>query len=416
MFDGKNLSIEGETNHAADSRIINAATAGDEIYLFYRNRHHEDFIYQGRITLDRHEKNTDKPSRFWFSLDSGKARSTGKKQNVLVRERVLCRICWNSKGWTYPTGEAAKLETGSFVSNSGFGHEEWLMNVGWLINGWHYGFLQPINTAFAKWQGRTATILLYTIGPHKQRYYVGRIHDLEVLTPNQAIAAGEEYHERGWFAEMIQQVKDVGGKVKSLEAPPEVHHLLNVRYRPDALNLFEPLQLSDERLQGLPGQYHVYPDTGLNRGQSRRKRKRGPTELGPQTPLPQNRKGSRATVANPIEKIMQKEICDWLRQHYSNVEAERDFVDIKVERPEGITLIELKSSASALHAIRAALGQILEYAFFHPEWREKLFELIVVGQGLETDESKDFIQWLRREYDLPLRYVSYQRGGSGFIL
>src|SRR5437773_790470 len=39
-LDGTNLSIEGEKNHAADSRIINAATAGDEIHLFYRNRHH----------------------------------------------------------------------------------------------------------------------------------------------------------------------------------------------------------------------------------------------------------------------------------------------------------------------------------------------------------------------------------------
>ena len=113
---------------------------------------------------------------------------------------------------------------------------------------------------------------------------------------------------------------------------------------------------------------------------------------------------------------MQREICDSLKRLYSSVETERDFVDIKVQRPEGITLIELKSSASALQAIRSGLGQVLEYAFVHPEWRSALFELIIVGQGLPTDQSTEYINWLREKYKLPVRYISYKRGSTIFQL
>ncbi|MEP6637119.1 MAG: hypothetical protein ABJB97_10375 [Acidobacteriota bacterium] len=46
---GDVLEIEGETNHLADTRLINASRNGDEIHLFYRPRHHEPFTYLGQI-------------------------------------------------------------------------------------------------------------------------------------------------------------------------------------------------------------------------------------------------------------------------------------------------------------------------------------------------------------------------------
>jgi 5-methylcytosine-specific restriction protein A len=64
------LDIEGETNHAADDRIINASTVGDEIHLFYRDRHHMPFAYFGQIHLIRHERHTDSPSLFRFRVPS----------------------------------------------------------------------------------------------------------------------------------------------------------------------------------------------------------------------------------------------------------------------------------------------------------------------------------------------------------
>jgi hypothetical protein len=49
------------------------------------------------------------------------------------------RICWNSKGWVVPTGEAADLESAgpshtTYVQDHRFGHEEWLFNFQWVID------------------------------------------------------------------------------------------------------------------------------------------------------------------------------------------------------------------------------------------------------------------------------------------
>ncbi len=76
--------------------------------------------------------------------------------------RYCARICWNSQGWIFPTGEAKELEKkGSYVNRSGFGHEEWLFNFAWLIDGYHYAFLQPVSDAFKKFSGEVIDVLLF---------------------------------------------------------------------------------------------------------------------------------------------------------------------------------------------------------------------------------------------------------------
>lgn len=64
------LEIEGETNHMADERMINASSVGDQIYLFYRDKHHMSFTYYGQIHLIYYERHTDSPSRFTFRVPS----------------------------------------------------------------------------------------------------------------------------------------------------------------------------------------------------------------------------------------------------------------------------------------------------------------------------------------------------------
>jgi 5-methylcytosine-specific restriction protein A len=64
------LDIEGESNHAADDRIIGAADRGDQIHLFYRDRHHAPFVYYGAVLLRNHVRHTHKPSQFTFFVPS----------------------------------------------------------------------------------------------------------------------------------------------------------------------------------------------------------------------------------------------------------------------------------------------------------------------------------------------------------
>src|SRR5205823_12781815 len=62
--------------------------------------------------------------------------------------------------WRLPTAEAARLEINSSVAEHGFGHEEWLFNFGYLIDGKHYAFLQPVGKAYAKLHDQKVNLIL----------------------------------------------------------------------------------------------------------------------------------------------------------------------------------------------------------------------------------------------------------------
>jgi hypothetical protein len=64
-IDNDLLFWEGEIGHGSDDRITSMR---DEIHVFYRNRHHEDFIYKGRGILGNYRLYTDRPSKFNFQL------------------------------------------------------------------------------------------------------------------------------------------------------------------------------------------------------------------------------------------------------------------------------------------------------------------------------------------------------------
>lgn len=61
------LEIEGETSHMADNRIVNAESNDDEIHLFYRQRHHSLFVYQGQVFLTDYTLLAQSPSQFRFA-------------------------------------------------------------------------------------------------------------------------------------------------------------------------------------------------------------------------------------------------------------------------------------------------------------------------------------------------------------
>ncbi|MDB5345777.1 MAG: hypothetical protein JWP89_4154 [Schlesneria sp.] len=65
---GHELRWEGPTDHFAERRIIAASVSADEIHLFYRDRHHSDFVYYGKLQLASRVIRADKSSSFVFQL------------------------------------------------------------------------------------------------------------------------------------------------------------------------------------------------------------------------------------------------------------------------------------------------------------------------------------------------------------
>jgi hypothetical protein len=84
----------------------------------------------------------------------------------------------------------------------GFGHEEWLFNFNWLLDGWKYSFLQPVNKSRARLEGQTIDVRLFTVGRARSWFYVGEIAQCQVLTTDQAVHARAEFRNRGWLQQM----------------------------------------------------------------------------------------------------------------------------------------------------------------------------------------------------------------------
>jgi hypothetical protein len=61
---GGTLSWEGPTDHFAEDRMIRAQRAGDQIHVFWRDRHHSDFVYEGQFAVVDYTLNANKPSKF----------------------------------------------------------------------------------------------------------------------------------------------------------------------------------------------------------------------------------------------------------------------------------------------------------------------------------------------------------------
>lgn len=66
--DGDRLYWEGPTDHFAEDRMIGSRQNGDEIQLFYRDRHHSDFVYYGLVEVESADRFLDRPSRFIMRL------------------------------------------------------------------------------------------------------------------------------------------------------------------------------------------------------------------------------------------------------------------------------------------------------------------------------------------------------------
>lgn len=65
---GDILIWEGPNDHFAEERMLRAKNSGEEIHLFFRARHHTDFIYYGRLEVESTQIELKRPSQFTFRL------------------------------------------------------------------------------------------------------------------------------------------------------------------------------------------------------------------------------------------------------------------------------------------------------------------------------------------------------------
>lgn len=309
-------------------------------------------------------------------------------------------------------GEAARSEQGATYNvEMGFGHEEWLFNYQWVLDGWKYGFLQPVNKSLPKVQGKTLDVRLYTISSSRHWYYVGHLRSCEVLTDEQAETTRREFKRRGWYKDMASHLRQVGGNVHELECERAIV-VFNVRFRPEDAVIYDPMVPVGERdaIRKLRRYTLVKVQDDLRRVEREWASRVAATELRPTGKLA--RAGIPPQEIDLVQNQLQNELFALLAASHGKkaVTMEEGFVDIKVAHPGGVTLIELKSDGRPRHAIRQALGQLLEYAFVCEEAGESIAELVVAGPGDLKPRDRKYIEHLRKRRGLPLRYICFRRG------
>ena len=114
----------------------------------------------------------------------------------------IARICWNTHDWKRPSGSEGKSQVdSSYEKSMGYGHEEWLLDDSRIMpDGYHYGFLEPMNVGSGKHIGKTYNIHLFAITPKKQKVYIGCLHNAIGVDLKESKEIYQYYKKQGWRA------------------------------------------------------------------------------------------------------------------------------------------------------------------------------------------------------------------------
>lgn len=325
--------------------------------------------------------------------------------------QYVARLCWNTANWTRPTGDCVKAEHKTYVTENGYGHEEWLFNFQWILDGWKYGFLQPVNHSYEKMHGQAIDVRLYTLSQRSEWFYVGRIPACEVITEEQAEAARSAFRRNGWLKDMEAQAKAIGGDVKGLRyKEPQV--IFNLRFRPNNYELYDPMvpvgvhdgirKLRRYLLVELDDSHRTIDTEWQSRVGTNRLKSTGK----------QTRKASKPVVTDQVHNQLQNELFLLLRKQYgaSAVVMEEDYADVKLRRNDMVDLFEIKSDPRPTKAIREALGQLLEYGYVCKQNGYKVGQLVVAAPGELGARDKEYLHHLRTTCSLPIQYICLRMG------
>lgn len=323
------------------------------------------------------------------------------------------RICWNTHGWSKPAGVAKQAEaTAGFVGKHGFGHEEWLFNFAWLIDGWHYGFIQGFNSSAVRQrhQETAVSVRLYSISPKpiRARLWIGDILECHVLSAEQAAVAVEAHRE--WIEDMRGQLQAVQADDSPLSNTDPLK-IFNVRFKPARCVIHpEPIELPRDDPVWRFNRYTLVGASSVRKNKPRRfKRVLTKSELP--VPIPE----TNCRLIDPVHNRLQNHMANALRSRYpeAEVQLESQRVDVRVDFLDETHLIELKTISPVTRSIDEGLGQLLRYAFqvASQSPRSRRMCLWIAGVGKPDSCDHDFLEWLSQR-GVEVKYFQYTLGDT----
>ena len=335
--------------------------------------------------------------------------------------QYLARVCWNDRKWSEPAGVAAAAERAnrSYVAKHRFGIEEWLFNMSRCVEGWHYGFLKPVQgSRVGQERGKAISVRLWSKSPDRTRWYIGEIRRCEVVTGEQSVRIAKDYERRGWLEEMdkeLAQLRVSPQERKLVTSEQFFSDLFNVRFRPADAELYD-------RFRPVPRTHKVAKLGRYNLVEATARYVREWPRRGPATTLKatgvMQRRAIGKTKVQQEHNALQNHIYTLLEKRWGKpaVSLEDEYVDIKCRAGSKLHLIEVKSDPRARVALREAIGQLLDYAFFAPLKGGGVPVLHVAAPGPCTDDVRTYLATVRTRVGLVVKYHQVSRETKEFRL
>ena len=344
----------------------------------------------------------------------------------MIEKRIM-RLTWNENNWEKPSGHNWKHENQgksniAYENQFGYGHEEWLFNPRYIMNGFQYGYVRGV--------GRSKLInniidelYLFTKAPTSNFFLIGKFLNVEKLVDYQKSHPKLKKLVSKYRNETINELKAVNAYYQELIKHP-FQPLLRYKIE-DALILEEPLPLElDKSTYKRFTPYKVTPEIETILGDK--------LQNLPMLKFKAGKSKSRKTYSR-ISHNSKKEITSIHVEIIENLykfllkktskerlSAEKSTINgkiidlIELVSESKFNLYEVKSNSSALRNIREALGQILEYALIDSKVTIK--KLVIVGPAYFTRIEKEYLKNLKRIISIPIEYWYYNIENKEFIL
>lgn len=406
-----------------------------------------DYQRQGRTTLSEHQAQRchqllrPDQEHYWISLTLADLQQDVTSWEMLIDKTMsvlreydsvydnvvkqvwqnkvrLARVAYNTLNWMCLSGAYGKsTNLNNHEAKYGYGYEEWLLDFGKRLDGYHYGFLEPVRTPQNAHQGETFDVWLYTINSAtKERFWIGFIRNVQVLMPDQIEVAWNQYEVNGWLDEMRQQINSI---------EPDQHDfsghigkaIFNVRFKPEEATIYlEPIKV-DTDSPVMTYQRYVFIDAqGVSLPEVAQEEQfefnvgEHGTEDGI-TPSTYDRQAKTIQLAKEHRELSHK-----LYKHLVNVYGSDNVgtenrtlyntaIDIVRRDGEDWCFYEIKTYSSLKKSIREAVGQLLEYSYWTTGQLAK--ELIIVTALPADIETRSYMNNLRSTLNLPIWYQQF---------
>lgn len=336
------------------------------------------------------------------------------------------RITWNEFNWEKPSGHFWSKENQAkkniaYENQYGFGHEEWLFNQRYRINGFQYGYIRGVEKASLE-NDLIDELYLYTKDTEGNYFFIGILKNVARILGNREEQVLVKAIYDKYFQIAIEELKEVNSDYTELI---RTGMSPNLKFKWEDANILDepiPVIINDSKYRRYQS-YRLTKELELfshNHIENQIKLNFRPGKAKNKSSYTISRKKGKREV-----KSLHVEILDCLygklleKTNKNNLSVEKSSVNGKIidllEKIEDnkFNFYEVKTSNSGLTNIREAIGQILEYALI--DERIIAQTLIIIGPAKLNDNEEKYLRRLKHFLSIKIEYWFYDTENKGFM-